>query len=235
MSEPAPGTDPPPLVARFVSSVWDGFGHDLRAKIGTVVNFAALLEEGATADAAAARELAARVREHALEAAGMWTVLVDAMNAAAASGARSIERGDPAELLRAIAAEIDVAPALTSTPAKVEVEFHRPPVAFALRAFLELERSVRSSPLEVDLRVEHGDGGPSIEVRCGRDGVDRAPVATVEAFLHSSRARIRSARSCALRLAAALVEQSGGAVEFGGRPGEGAWMRLLRSARRGSR
>ncbi len=88
----------------FMRSVRAILGHDLRTPLGTIVNYASILEEDAGLDPGL-RELPRRIRGQAMQAAEMLQLLLDAT--LLASSAPAPIPVDPEALLHSIVVEVE--------------------------------------------------------------------------------------------------------------------------------
>jgi len=183
--------DTSPLRA-FMETVRKVLGHDLRTPLGTIVNYAAVLEEDAGqsgGDSDRVRGLTERIRLQAVQTADMLETLLEATLLAARPVAGG--RSDPLKLLHDVLAEVDPGTSLTGTMAcpndGIEIELDSELVAFVWRAFLAIEQGARGSlPKEVRLRVERGgDHDAVLELQVGPALDLEATQVEVDAFLRA--------------------------------------------------
>ena len=213
----------------FMQRVQATLGHDLRTPLGTIVNYASVLEEDGGLDEARRRELPRRIRGQAMQAADMLQMLLDA-TLLAASVPRCIPT-DPAALLRSIVAEIEgdellAAPAL---PEEVEtMELDPGVVGFAWRAFLLLEKSLTSRPLGGARAtiVTHEDG-LRLDLAFRASDVVGPALIDLDAFNRGSLLDVPATNRFALRLSRDLVRSRGGELLLRGRVGADAAICLV--------
>src|SRR5688572_16266368 len=141
--------DPAPLQV-FLRRVRTFFERDLRTSLGTIVNYASVIEEGSGRDDDGLRDLPRRIRVQATRSAEMLQLVLEAM--LLAGSARAYATVDPSALLASVIADINGEAGtrkedmpLDRPPGMVEVEPEI--VAFVWRAFLLLENDAAARPL----------------------------------------------------------------------------------------
>jgi hypothetical protein len=221
-----------PALRRLLERIARALGHDLRTPLGTITNCAALLEGDVALDESALRETVARIRRQAAAVVEESQLLSDALKIAVQPGER--RAGAPVALLREIASGLgaDVRlrdpPPASSAPAEIAIDPRL--VAFAWRAFLAVERSVRGRlPAEAELRVARTADGDVIEL--GFDGA----LAAAPPFVDPSRwvaggtggtPPVAAVSRLALELAGELLAHAGGSLDAAGAPGRACVLRL---------
>jgi K+-sensing histidine kinase KdpD len=224
---------------RFMQRVSATLGHDLRTPLGTIVNYASVLEEDPELAVAGLREVPRRIRGQAMQLAEMLQLLLDATNLAAAPPGRTAV--DPDLLLRTVIAELEGDPLVRERPAvpmgaAADAATAPPPdalalepriVAFAWRSFLGLARRLSSRALAaarvaVDARSER----VRLSLIVGRDGEADVPPLAFDEFVRSGGGDVSAAHRLALRLSRDLVAARGGELSFGGRLGADAAIHL---------
>jgi K+-sensing histidine kinase KdpD len=212
----------------FVQRARKALGHDLRTPLGTIVNYASVLEEDPAPEVTNVRELTQRIRGHAMHAAEMLQLLLDALLIAAQAPApRAI---DATALVESIVAEMEGGTTLRveAAPASDELhaaEFDPAVVAYAWRAFLDLEKTVFPR-LPREARIDRSRDGShaTITLRFGAAAATQA--VELDPFLRRDGVDVPPPRRLALQLARDLVVARGGTLEMLGRAAGDAGIRL---------
>lgn len=221
-------------LARFLERVRKSFSHDLRTPLGTIVNYAAVLEASQGSDAEEVRDLGRRIRGNALRAARMIQLLATATGLAG----RPLHAA-PTDLLalaRSVLGDangrgvVRAGADTHSTLADVDAEV----LGFAWRAYVAVENDARGKPTdEAELSVSGDADDLVLEVRCGFEhaAADVRPWATstaieVPAYLRHNGGPSRLECALGLGLAQDLVESHGGELHVWGRPGAQSALRL---------
>lgn len=208
----------------FMQRVQATLGHDLRTPLGTIVNYAAVLEEDGGLDEARRRELPRRIRGQAMQAADMLQMLLDA-TLLAASVPRCVAV-DPAALLRSIVAEIEgdeLLAAPVATESGDEIALDPEVVGFAWRSFLLLEKSLTSRPLSAArTTIETHEEGVRLGLAFRGSGVVGAAPVDLDAFTRGSLVEVPTTSRFALRLSRDLVRSRGGELLLRGHVGSDA-------------
>lgn len=223
----------------FMQRVSATLSHDLRTPLGTIVNYASVLEEDPELAVAGLRDVPRRIRGQAMQLAEMLQLLLDATNLAVAPTARTAV--DPDALLRIVIAEFEGSPlvrehpavpsdaaadAATGTapaPAPRALALEPKIVAFAWRSFLGLElrlssRALAAARVAVEVRSENLRLGLIV----GHNGEADVPALAFDEFVRSGGGDVSAAHRLALRLSRDLVASRGGELSFGGRLGADA-------------
>jgi hypothetical protein len=216
-------------LARFIDRIRERFEHDLRSELATIVNLASIVELAGESDAA--RQAASQVLQRAHAIAALWNSFSEAVELATQE--RPAERGDPTAMLRSVAESSGVPIAEESGrsaggAAAVQIDCEPAVVRLVVRAFVEVVKDARAGlPFDLRFRVRRGSARASIEAGCGAASIDRRePAVLVDEFVRRFGRNADAAWRGALCAAAALVELTGGAVQFRGRPSDGATLRI---------
>jgi light-regulated signal transduction histidine kinase (bacteriophytochrome) len=202
-------------------------GHDLHGSLGTIVNYATVLEEDAPADADHVRFMSQRIRRHAMRTAEMLQRMLDATLLASSRPAPS--RFDAVALLEPIAVEMGEAMRIVVVSGLEEgdaVEFDPAIVGFLWRVFLDFVRLV-SPGLAHEVRVARSrrDGQALFTLRMGHSDPNAAAVG-LDAFLARDPNDSAPSHGFELTLCRELVAVRGGLLEFFGRAGVDVAVRL---------
>jgi len=223
-------------IARFLDRVRAAFSHDLRTPLGSIVNYAAVLESKAGAESEDVRDLGRRIRSNAQRASRMIQLLAGGMGLA--SRPLRAASTDVVALAQAVLTDTGVQgrarPGASSQDTLTEVD---PEVlGFALRAYAALEHDARGkSPADVDLLVRKESGHVQIDVSTHgpRGAADSTTGPNFDAgeleltqFLRHNGGADRLETSLGLKLAQDLLVSLGGDLQVYGRPGLGSGMRL---------
>jgi signal transduction histidine kinase len=231
MSRIQPTENQSPL-ARFLERIRHTVSHDMRTPLGTIVNYAAVLEANEGSDAEEVRDLGRRIRGNAQRAARMIQLLAGVVELAS----RPL-RSAPTDLATLARSILDDAGARGSallasgsqpTLADVDAEV----LGFAWRAFVAVESDSAGKPVEsADLIVAPERGEVVVELQCGSSpGLPGAPTgpASVDlsAFLRHNGGPGRIESSLGLGLAQELLIRHGGSMTVFGRPGSRSGIRV---------
>jgi signal transduction histidine kinase len=212
----------------FMERVQATLGHDLRTPLGTIVNYASVLEEDVGLDGERRSELPRRIRGQAMQAAEMLQLLLDATLLAAA--VPIVVRVDPDALLRSVVAELEgdaPEPDAAPSPGSRAIGLDPRVVGFAWRSFLALERTLTSRPLSAArTTIDAVDGRVRLELAFGGADAESAAPIDVEAFTRQNAAEIPAPSRFALRLSRDLVRARGGELLVRGRVGADAAIRI---------
>lgn len=224
--EPRP--DDAARVLRFLDRVRAALSHDLGTPLGTIANYAAILEEfDARSSATDVPDLARRVGANAQRAARM----VRGIAATAALGARGW-KGAPTDLrvlALAMLAEVGLRPELGGShaagPARPAIDGEV--VANVWRAWLGLECDARRAPLTawaLDVRADAGE--LCIGLRHG-EGTGEAEWLDAARYLRHAGGANRIEHGLAFQLATELVARHAGECRVRAATGHGAELELL--------
>jgi hypothetical protein len=233
------GRPEPTLEGPLFERIRRALAHDLRTPIGTISNYATILEYHGTERPEDVRVFASRIRGAAARTAAMLQTITDAI--AMARRPSSATSMDAAGSLRAVVAELAIHvrfPARGAEPAE-RVPLDAELVAFAWRAFLSVSLdAARTGAVDLDLAIEDAEASVAIDIFAGAR--DEAPREHVDSDRF---ARLRPAdrdpadptrareatpldASLALGLAEDLVRLRGGELALWGRPGLPSGMRI---------
>lgn len=213
--------------AAFLERIRKALAHDLRTPLGTITNYAAILEYQGDSKPTDVRLFAGRIRQSAVRAAMMLQHVTDAIILAGRAPAK--ESVDLAALVRSVITETSVR---ARFPVHGEEPGERVPVdgdlvAFAWRAFLSINaEAAGDAPLDLD--VEVGDDGRmyTLDMWIG-SRPSEAPARIGSTKYAESMLGSSAPESCfALGLAEDLIRMRGGDVGLWGRPGQGSNLRL---------
>lgn len=221
-----------PLV-RFLDRVRKSFSHDLRTPLGSIVNYAAVLEAHQGAEAEEVRDLGRRIRTNAQRMARMVQLLATATGLAGRP--MRMASTDLLTLARAVLTDAkgrgqirvgqDPGGALATVDAEV--------VGFAWRAYVAVESDACGRAIdEAELIVRKARDDLSVELRCGLDPAIGTGAAISEArvelpsYLRHNGGPARLESSMGLSLAEDLVVSHGGDLEVWGRPGARSGLRV---------
>lgn len=211
---------------RFLERVRRSFAHDLPTPLGSIVNYATVLEATQSAGAEDVRDLGRRIRNNALRAARMLQLLANCTRLA--SRPLRTASTDLLTLARTVftdagaPADVQLAPGTDSPLAAVDAEV----LGFAWRTYVAVAIDALGTVIhQAHLQVNADDRELVIQLGCGpdlrADGPLGASNATIElsGFLNHNGGPARLESSLGLQLAADLVVSHGGILEVSGRPG----------------
>jgi K+-sensing histidine kinase KdpD len=224
---------PPSRLARFLDRICQVISHDLRTPLGTIVNYASVLEAAQGIELVDVHDLGRRIRRNAQRSANMVQSLVHAIELAG----RGLERS-PTDL-NVLAHSIlsdggghgDVHVSASSQDARVDVDAEV--VGFAWRAYLAAESDAAGKPVgEACLQVRREPDAIVLELQCGSLAQGEAPAwsqaetSDLSRYLRFSQGPARLENSMGLGLAQELVHCHGGELEVFGKPGARSGMRV---------
>lgn len=211
----------------FLERLRKALAHDLRSPLGTIANYAAILEFHESANPEDVRAFAGRIRSNAARLADMLQELADAT--VLSERALQWTEVDASGVLRAQLAELGLHaryPARGSEPEQ-RVPFDAALLAFAWRAFLDNHHAVSNGDaLDLDLAIDSDADGSTIEMWVGSqagEGLER-----IDSLQYSLGVPGKApAEPCfALGLAEELFHAHGGEFALWGRPGAVAGLRV---------
>jgi hypothetical protein len=212
----------------FLERVRRALAHDLRTPLGTIANYAAILEYHGDTKPADVRVFAGRIRQSAVRAAVMLQHVTDAIVLAER---RSPELGvDPSGLVRALLTEMTVH---VRFPAHGEEPHERLPfdpdlLAFAWRAFLAVNaESAADKSLDVDVEVEPSNGVTAVDMWIGARPSSKPEHTGSAAYTEGLETPAQPESCFALGLAEDLVQMRGGQMGLWGRPGQASNLRIV--------
>lgn len=212
-------------LTRFLDRICFAVSHDLRTPLGTIVNYASVLEAAQGPGSYETRDLAARIRSNAQRSARMVQLLVTVIGLA--SRPLSSSETDLLVLVRSILGDAGgrgsahLLPESQHSNVDVDAEV----VGFAWRAYLATESDSVGRPVDgAGLLVRQDGGCVQIDLRC--DGAGAAERTDLPGYLRFSHGPARLENSLGLGLAEELLVCHGGALEMFGKPGARSGIRL---------
>jgi K+-sensing histidine kinase KdpD len=221
MSDDEPQPTQTRLRRSFVERIRKVLAHDLRTPLGTISNYATILECHSAPLPEDVRTFATRIRSNAVRTANMLESVTDAI-ALSQAPAQLVEI-DPAEILRGRISRIEPPNGFRGARlSPATIRFDPDLLAFAWRAFLTVNAEAHpGTTLDVDIEIDSGPESNAIDLwvgskpELGGSGLDAARFAPQVA-----------PNSCyMLALAAELFELRGGGLSLWGSPGRAACMR----------
>lgn len=215
-------------LSRFLEHIRGSFSHDLRTPLGTIVNYAGVLEAQQSVNLEDVHNLGLRIRENALRVARMIQQLATATGLA--NRAPHATATDLAALARSVLVdaggrgEVSVTAESTAHVKEVDAEI----LGFAWRAFVAVEADASGGPVhELALEIREAPGAVLVELRRGSTSVqDAHAVASasleVGSYLRHNGGNARLETSMSFSLAQDLVVSHGGELGVWGRPGAGS-------------
>jgi phospho-acceptor domain-containing protein len=211
----------------FLERIRRALAHDLRTPLGTITNYAAILEYQEEAKPADVRVFAGRIRQSAVRAAAMLQHLTDAI--VLSEREPSLAGFEPVGLVRALISEL---PVPARFPANGQEPSGRLPLdsdllAFTWRAFLVINAEAPGvTGLDVDVEVAHDDGVMLVDMWLGARPTAPPTHSGTSKYIEGG-AETTLPESCfALGLAEDLVHMRGGEMSLWGRPGQASNLRL---------
>lgn len=201
--------------------------HDLRTPLGTIANYAAILEAQGELKPENVRAWATRIRSNAVRVALMLQCMTDAIDLAERDATAT--ELDPSGLVRSLLSEVGVPvrfPARGKAPLE-RVAVDREILTFTWRAFLAVNAEAATvKNLDLDIEVERAPGeivmgmwvGPRIE-SLGRPSESAT-------FCKEASGSTPPSSCFALSLAEEVIQRRGGRMELWGRPGQSAGLRV---------
>ncbi len=218
--QPQPTASASATGAPFIERVRRALGHDLHTPLGTIANYAAILEYQNLGKPEEVRLFAGRIRSSAMRMAAMLRQMAEAIRLTESE--RSAAPLDLSALVRSLTTEMNLRvsyPAHGREPAH-PVNVDRELLAYAWRAFLAVNAEV-SSTTGFDLDVEVEDRTITLWVGAARP--ESAPEhVTASKFSDDATESVPPESCFALGIAEWLVQEHGGAIGLWGRPGRSA-------------
>jgi hypothetical protein len=222
-----------PVTDPFLERVRRALDHDLRTPLGTIVNYATILESQTEAKSDDVRVFAGRIRSNAVRTAKMLRHVAEALTLS--ERAPSEHGFDPSGLVRALVSEL---PLHVRFPARgVEptdpILFDRELLAFSWRAFLAVnsEAGTRHA-LELDIEVHWSEIETAIDMWVGTRPAPTPAHVGSSKFAEEALEVVPPESCFALGLAEELVRRRGGDFGLWGQPGRAAGLRIAFAAKR---
>jgi light-regulated signal transduction histidine kinase (bacteriophytochrome) len=220
-------------LTRFLDRIRYAVSHDLRTPLGTIVNYATVLEAAQGPGSFETRDLAGRIRRNAQRSARMVQLLVTVIGLASRPLASSST--DLLVLVRSILGDAGgrgsahLLPDSQASNVSVDAEV----VGFAWRAYLATESDSSGKPVDAaGILVRQDEDSVQIDLRCdasetaqdpGTEAVERTDLL---GYLRFSHGPARLENSLGLGLAEELVVCHGGTLEMFGKPGARSGIRI---------
>jgi signal transduction histidine kinase len=212
-------------LARFLERARSYCFHELRGSLGTISNYASVLELG-QANSTEISDLARRIRTSALRTARLLQLFGNAVDLA--SRPLNSRTTDLRELAHAVLVEVGGAGDVSCEDPEASAEVDPDLVNFAWRAYVEMETGCRGQPIHhVVLRVSSGTGKSEFELECC-DGTPPADSGEegLESYLGRISGSARLEHAPGLTLAHHLVTSHEGRMDLSGEPGRASRLRL---------
>jgi signal transduction histidine kinase len=207
--------------------VQKSLGHDLRTPLGTIANYAAVLERNPATGADEVQRIAQRIHANAMDAATMLSLTLDALRIAARPPSPS--QFDAAALLKKVATELAHGVQIVGDGRAAEdgaFQFDPDLVACVWKTFLAFAR-VESPAFAGKAWLARSDEVErSLLVLCLGRADPGAPAVTLEEFFSHAPSDSTLVRSFGLALCRELVTTHGGTLELAGRAGAEVVLRL---------
>lgn len=211
----------------FLERVRRALAHDLRTPLGTIANYAAILEYHGDTKPADVRVFAGRIRQSAVRAAAMLQHITDAIVLAERKPAAS--GFDPSGLVRALLTEMSVHvrfPARAEEP-RERVDLDPDLMAFAWRAFLNVNaEAAGEQTLDVDVEVGSSSSSTVVDMWVGRRPDEAPEHSGATPFVEGAGALTHPESCFALALAEDLIKLRGGEMGLWGTPGQASSLRV---------
>jgi signal transduction histidine kinase len=221
------GSSEPSLETPLIERIRRALAHDLRTPLGTIANYAAILEYHGPDRPEDVRVFADRIRTGATRTVEMLQRMTDALELSRLPPSRT--GLDPTGTLRAVLSDFAVRvrfPARGAEPNE-RIPFDAELVSFAWRAFLSVNlEAARTGALDIDLEIEHSPAAIALDMFVG-DRSDAALERVGSSRFAQDPSDGAPIDSCfALGLAEDLMEMRGGELTFWGRPGASSGVRI---------
>lgn len=205
--------------------------HDLRTPLGTIVNYATILETPQGPRPEEIAQFAQHIRQNAMRTAGM----LDCLSTAAALALKSAPTSDVelSALLQRTMSELGGRDGRVETSGDPLAKGVSPQLlAFVWRSFLCLDRDVRGRlPKEVELTHATTEDGDGIELCVGPCSDDSTPAVEIANYLREAGDHAHPENVLAMRLSRELVLLERGSFELTGRAGVRSTIKLRLAAR----
>jgi signal transduction histidine kinase len=217
-------TSPAVEGAPFIERVRRALGHDLHTPLGTIANYAAILEYQNQGKPEEVRLFAGRIRSSAMRLSAMLRQMAEAINLT--ENTRPDTSVNLSALVRSLVTEMNlrvVFPAHGREPAE-DVTLDRELLTFAWRSFLSVNAEAAAAQgFDLDLETED----QAITLWIGARPESAPAHVTASKFSDDASALVPPESCFALGLAEWLIRQRGGEVGLWGRPGQSAALRVV--------
>lgn len=215
----------------FLERVRQALGHDLHTPLGTIANYAAILEYQTETKPEDVRILAGRIRSSAMRMSGMLRQMADAI--VLSEGQPAETSVDPDGLVRALATELNMRVAFPRNhKPHVPVPFDRELLAFTWRAFLAVNaEAAAAKALDLDLEVEQSPMETALILSIGPPATDAPKRVGWSKFSDGASGSVAPEACFALGFAEWLIRNRGGDLGLWGHPGQSARMRIALAPR----
>jgi signal transduction histidine kinase len=211
----------------FLERVRRALAHDLRTPLGTIANYAAILEYHGDTKPADVRVFAGRIRQSAVRAAVMLQHITDAI--VLAERRQPALGFDPGGLVRALLTEMNVHVRFPGRGAEPHERVPLDPelVSFAWRAFLNVNaEAAGEQTLDVDVEIEPSDSATVVDMWVGKRPNETLERSGTAPFVEAAGAPTHPESCFALGLAEDLIRIRGGEMGLWGRPGAASNLRI---------
>jgi signal transduction histidine kinase len=212
----------------FLERVRRALAHDLRTPLGTIANYAAILEYHGDTKPADVRVFAGRIRQSAVRAAVMLQHVTDAI-ILAESKPQPSSGVDPSGLVRALLTEMQVHVRFPVRGPEPHERLALDPdlLAFAWRAFLNVNaEAAGDQSLDVDIEIGPPNGEVVVDMWIGARPNQPPERAGAQPYVEGIAAPAHPESCFALGLAEDLIRIRGGDMGLWGRPGQASNLRL---------
>jgi len=200
--------------------------HDLLSPLGTIANYAAILEHHEKTPPEEIRAFAARIRASTDRLAKMFRHLA----AATELSSRSLRFIDvePRGLLRSVLVELGLnGPPASSSERHERMPFDEELLAFAWRSYLGVQSEIRvAEALQLDLAITSTEQTTTIELFVREQPATRPERIGLSQFAPSMSPRVPAEWIFVLGLVEGLFHSRGGEFALWGHPGEAAGLRV---------
>jgi hypothetical protein len=199
----------------------------LKTPLGTIANYASILEYPGDAKPDDVKTYASRIRSSAVRAAAMLQHVTEAI--VLSERPPRNDDVDPNGLLRSLLSELMIDwrfPARAQEPVG-RTQFDRDLLAFAWKAFLAVNlEAAPSKALDLDIGVEQTPTETFVDLYLGERSSSRSEYVDPVRFAGLAPASVHLESCFALDLAEELIRLRGCTFGLSGRPGEGASLRI---------
>lgn len=218
---------------RMMESLRRAVAHDVRTPLGTIVNYAAILEAPEAPSAQEVRNLARKIRGSAMRAAGMLQQISGAI--AVLANRHEISDVEVAPLLRACLDDTSRgrAPQLVASGGLGSMRCPAQVCSFLWRTLFLLDRELRGeASTHVEYEASEEDANYQLMVWLGGRPSELPAERDWTKLMREESERVSSDTRMALELALAIVRACGGRCSIHGQPGFQCAFRLCLPAAR---